>query len=46
MLLSLYHVVTILAGDREADIAFRFALGAWWVFGFKDEKFYHNWVRF
>lgn len=46
MLLSLYHVVTILAGDREADVAFRFALGAWWVFGFKEEKVYHSWVRF
>lgn len=28
-------------------VAFRFACGAWWVFGFvfKDEEFYPNWVR-
>lgn len=34
-------------GDQEAGVAFRFTLGAWWVFGFlfKDEEFYHNWVR-
>lgn len=33
-------------GDREADVTFWFALGACWVFVFKDETFYHNWVRF
>lgn len=34
-------------GDQEAGVAFRFARGAWWVFGFvlKDEEFYPNWLR-